>query len=134
MTYLLDTHVWVWLVEASHAFPPPVERVLKDILNAPLGISAITPWEVAKKASLGRLHLSMQTQEWILQATSNRGISVVPLTPDIAYDANHLPGAFHKDPADQIIVATARTHGLVLVTGDDKILQYHHVKTLRAKR
>ncbi|MEK7752075.1 MAG: PIN domain-containing protein, partial [Acidobacteriota bacterium] len=64
----------------------------------------------------------------------NRGISVVPLTPDIAYDANHLPGAFHKDPADQIIVATARTHGLVLVTGDDKILQYHHVKTLRAKR
>ena len=130
LTHILDTHAWLWLVEGSDDLPPRVRQVMQDMAHAPLGLSAISPWEVAKKASLGKLSLSMPTREWILQSLASQGLRLLPLTPEISWEANHLPGDFHRDPADQIIVATARLHNLTLITGDRRVRGYRHVRLL----
>jgi PIN domain nuclease of toxin-antitoxin system len=130
LSYLLDTHTWLWLVEASDRLPPRARSILQDVANAPLGISAISPWEIAKKSSLAKLSLSLPCREWILQSSRNPGVRLLPLSPEIAYEAIHLPGEFHRDPADQIIVATARLQNLTVITCDRRILAYAHVRTV----
>jgi len=62
------------------------------------------------------------------------GIRVLELTPEIAIESTQLPGEFHRDPADQIIVATARIHDCELVTSDGKIVEYHHIETVSTRR
>ncbi|PIE63261.1 MAG: PIN domain nuclease [Desulfobacter postgatei] len=95
-------------------------------------MSAITPWEIAKKISLGKLALSLPLADWLAAATHSEGLTILPLSVDISIDSNSLPGQFHRDPADQIIVATARKHNLELITADSRILAYPHVRTLKA--
>ena len=75
----------------------------------------------------GRLRLPMAVDQWLHAALAYPGMTLLPLTPEIAADACCLPGSFHNDPADQIIVATARAHGSQLVTMDRRILAYPHV-------
>lgn len=133
MKYLLDTHTFLWLVNAPKQLPPRVARLLRDNRNAPLGLSAISPWEIAKKNSCGNLDLSMPIGDWMHKATEGNGIEILPLSTEIAIESCHLPGNFHRDPADQIIVATARKHNLILITKDDRLLHYAHVKTLWGK-
>ncbi len=128
MRYLLDTHAWLWFLDSPEMIPPRTLALLKDMRNAPLAVSAITPWEVSKKHSLGKLSLSQPLAEWMRTATSEVGINVLPLSPEIAVEANQLPGTFHNDPADQIIVATARVHRLQLVTKDRLLRNYPHVR------
>ena len=132
MKYILDTHVWIWLVEASDRMSRRTADVLMNEAHTPLGISAISPWEVAKKLTLGKLSFSMPGREWILRSAGNAGIAIVPLTPEISWEANNLPHGFHNDPADQLIVASARVLDLTLVTCDRRVLEYRHVKTLSA--
>jgi len=129
MKYLLDTHAWLWFLDSPEMLPRRVLALLKDMKNAPLAVSAITPWEVAKKHAQGKLSLSQPLGEWMRAATSGMGIRVLPLSPDIAVEANQLPGTFHNDPADQIIVATARVHHLRLVTKDQLLRDYPHVRS-----
>lgn len=93
-------------------------------------MSAISCWEVAKLVEYGRLTLSCPIAEWFDQALAYPGIQLLPLTPRIAVESTQLPGTFHRDPADQIIVATARVYDCPLLTTDDKILHYPHVKLL----
>ncbi len=78
----------------------------------------------------GRINLKIDPKHWLNNALSKSGLKVIELTPEIAIESCSLPGDFHKDPADRIIVATARTHNLTLLTKDIKILEYPHVKTL----
>lgn len=92
-----------------------------------LGVSIISCWEVAKLVELGRLQLTLPVEEWLAAALHYPGIQLFDLTPRIAVESTQLPGTFHRDPADQIIVATARVHGLPLLTADGKILDYPHV-------
>ncbi len=129
MKYLLDTHAWIWLVEGSDEFPRRTVELLKDSANSPLGLSAISPWEIAKKSSIGKLRLAMPLLDWVVSATSNPGIIIYPLTPEVSVEANSLPGKFHNDPADQMIVATARIFDLTIITCDRNILSYPYVKT-----
>lgn len=68
--------------------------------------------------------------EWFAGALEASGIRLLPLTPQIAIEANHLPGEFHRDPADCIITATARIHGATLLTVDRRILAYPYVQTI----
>jgi PIN domain nuclease of toxin-antitoxin system len=65
--------------------------------------------------------------EWFEQALSYPGVQVLDITPEIAIESTQLPGEFHRDPADQLIVATARIYDCVVVTSDEKIVQYPHV-------
>jgi PIN domain nuclease of toxin-antitoxin system len=96
-----------------------------------LGISAISLWEVAKLVEYKRLELPCGIGTWLDQALNYPGVFIIDLTPDIAVESTHLPGEFHRDPADQMIVATARIYQCPLVTTDEKIQNYEHVTTIR---
>jgi PIN domain nuclease of toxin-antitoxin system len=96
-----------------------------------LGISVISCWEVAKLVEYNRLTLPCPIEEWFEQATAYPGIQLLNVTPRIAVESTKLPGTFHRDPADQIIVATARIYDSPLLTADDRILNYPHVRPLK---
>lgn len=126
----LDTHIWVWWVEGS---PRLTSRQLGHILAhqaSGLVVSVICCWEVAKLFFANRLALSRTIDDWLVMALHYPGVRLMELTPDIALAANRLPGQFHRDPADQILVATARELKLPLLTADARILAYPHVQTL----
>jgi|TARA_B110000495_G_C22904720_1_gene528045 PIN domain nuclease of toxin-antitoxin system len=128
--YLLDTNAWIWALDAPERLPKKVRALLHDADNLPFALAAISPWEVIKKESKGLLQLSVPIRQWVEHATQAPFIKLVPLSLDISLESSHLPGAFHKDPADQIIVATARVCDLVLISADRRLLDYAHVKTL----
>lgn len=94
-----------------------------------IGVSAISCWEIAKLHQYQRINLPCDLSEWIKLALNYPGVRLLPLTPSIAVESTRLPGVFHRDPADQLIVATARIHDCPLVTLDSKIPAYPHVKT-----
>ena len=128
--YLLDTHAWFWLVAGEEHLPRDLVANLEAALNqGELFLSQISPWEIALKASLGKIELTRPLDMWLRENTA--GLSMLDLPLEIVLEATRLPGTFHKDPADRFIVATARVHDLVLVTGDKLILDYAaggHVK------
>jgi len=76
----------------------------------------------------GRLSLSMDLEVWLDLVADIDGLRFIPMDREIAVAATRLPGEFHKDPADRIIVSTARKYSAPVVTGDEKILKYTHVK------
>jgi len=132
--YLLDTHVWLWLMNGDALLKKKtLDLIQKASLRGLLRVSAISVWEVAMLESRGRITLSMTCMDWVTQSLNAPGISLLPLTPEISVDSTRLPGQFHGDPADQILVATARKYGAVLLTRDQGILQYgdqEYVKTM----
>lgn len=130
MNYLLDTHIWLWMVDDLQQIPERILPIVSSAENYPLCLSAISVWEVAKKVSLGKLQISIPIRDWIMKATRSPFIDLVPLSIDISLESTMLPGAFHRDPADQMIVATARHLDLTLLTTDQRILDYRHVKTV----
>jgi PIN domain nuclease of toxin-antitoxin system len=93
-------------------------------------VSAISAWEIAMLIDRNRVALAMDLDEWLAAVQSIDGITVVPITPQLAVQSVRLPGAFHKDPADRMIVALAREQNAVLISADDKIRQYPHVRSL----
>lgn len=122
---LLDTHVLVWLVEDDGRLGPGARSQLERTRDAEgLGVSAITPWEIAMLVAKGRLHLALEVGVWVDRALSLPGVALLPIEPAIAVDSVRLPGEFHADPADRLIVATARHWPATLLTGDKAILRY----------
>jgi len=127
---LLDTHIWVWWVDDSQQLRDRQRQIIQGNVQSGLGVSAISCWEVAKLVEYGRLELACAVEEWMEQAMAYPGMQLLELTPQIAIESTKLPGSFHCDPADQIIVATARVYDISLLTADRRILQYQHVRTL----
>jgi len=127
---VLDTHVWVWWVHGDERLTATQAEVIAANETDTIGVSAISCWEIAKLVERQRLELPCSLSEWFEQALSYPGVYILQLTPEIAIESTRLPGGFHNDPADQIIVATARVYGCPLVTSDGRILKYHHVKTV----
>ena len=128
---LLDTHVWVWWVHGNPRLRQEDVAYLDAASIEGLAISVISCWEVAKLVSVGRLILPQTAAEWIDLALAYPGVQIAPLTPEVAVASAYLPGNFHRDPADQIIVATSRVRKWPLATADSKILNYPHVNTLK---
>ncbi len=129
--FLLDTCAFVWLLTGEKRMKKISDKLEKAARKGDLYICPITVWELATKASKGKLLFSLPVAEWIMQAKRKTGILSTTLSDDILYHSTVLPGNFHKDPADRFIVATAMLDHLNLVTGDDKILSWgkkHHVK------
>ncbi len=127
---LLDTHVWWWSVsEPAHLSSTVVERILST-RPSQRAIASISLWELAMLEAKQRIELDIPVAVWLSRAVTKTGITIIELTPSIAADACNPQGTFHKDPADRIIVATARVHGLTLLTKDQKILEYDHVQSL----
>ena len=125
---VLDTHEWVWWVSENTRLRPGAKRAIEDHLSSGLAISSMSCWEVGKLVEHGRLTLDRPIREWFDLALDRPGVRIIGLTPDIVVDATSLPGSFHKDPADQIIVATVRVLGAPLLTEDARILGYSHVQ------
>ncbi len=125
---VLDTHIWVWWVHGDPSLPDSTRALLASSEQTGLAVSAISCWEVAKLVEHGRLTLPCPVVDWLQQALAYPGVRLVELTPRICVESTQLPGEFHRDPADQIIVATARVLEAPLVTMDGKILEYQHVK------
>jgi PIN domain nuclease of toxin-antitoxin system len=127
---LLDTHIWVWWVDGSPQLTPGQRQHIEANESSGLGVSVSSCWEVCKLVELNRLLLRQSVADWINQALAYPGIRLLDLTPRIAIESTQLPGSFHRDPADQIIVATARIRRCPLLTAGARILAYPHVKTL----
>ena len=127
---VLDTHIWVWWVHGDDQLTESQKEVITANEGDVIGISAISCWEVAKLVEYGRLELPCSLTDWFAQALSYPGIHILELTPAIAVASTQLPGEFHRDPADQIIVSTARAHKCPLMTSDRKLLKYSHVNTV----
>jgi PIN domain nuclease of toxin-antitoxin system len=97
-------------------------------------VSAISLLEIARKEAKGELVFGMALSKWFQLALPVNRVRVLELTPEIAIDATRLPAWSHKDPADQIIVATARLHGLKILTSDSKILKYRQVGSIASRK
>jgi PIN domain nuclease of toxin-antitoxin system len=122
---LLDTHVWLWLVGGAEPLGRNVLSAVEDAARrGRIRVSVISVWEVAMLESKGRIRLAMDCLVWVQEALSAPGTSLVPLTPEIAVESSRLSGDFHGDPADRILVATARLLGATLLTRDERILAY----------
>jgi PIN domain nuclease of toxin-antitoxin system len=128
---VLDTHIWVWWVHGDARLSEKQVKWLEESEAGGLGVSAISCWEVAKLVEYGRLVLPCSVADWFAQSLAYPGIRLLELTPRIALESTQLPPGFHRDPADQIIVATAGVYNCPLLTTDSKILVYPHVQTLK---
>ena len=122
---LLDTHVWIWLMEGL----PDLKQPHLEIINKAAGesmvwIAAISLWEIGMLSRKGRIRLEKPILSWINESLSLPGIQLQALTPLIAVESCQLPDEFHGDPADRLIVATARVNDLILITRDEKIVEY----------
>ncbi len=126
---VLDTHIWVWWIHGDNRLTPNQIAILSKHETDILGVSAISCWEVAKLVEYKRLKLPCDVLEWFQQALAYPGIQLLELTPEVAFESTQLIG-FHRDPADQLIVATTRLYDCPLVTSDKKILAYPHVNTI----
>jgi PIN domain nuclease of toxin-antitoxin system len=119
---LLDTHVWIWWMLGDPGLSP-AEREALDALPADARpvISDISLWEFATLVDLGRININGSVEDWLRIAASPATVRVQPITPGIVAEMNRLPVSFHRDPADRLIVATARFLKLQLATKDRKI-------------
>jgi PIN domain nuclease of toxin-antitoxin system len=128
---VLDTHVWIWWVD-DH---PRLKRTVRDRIDgeSDVRVSAISLLEIATAHSLGRLKLKPSVNSWLEVAQSTEQIRLEPLTAALCLESATLPGEFHRDPADRLIVALARRLGAELVTADQRILAYPDVITIPAE-
>jgi PIN domain nuclease of toxin-antitoxin system len=134
---LLDTHALVWLVTGDERLRPAVRRRIETAAQQQqLWVSAIMPWEVGMLVAKARLVLDRDVMDWLQAALALPGIRLAPLEPVVAVASTRLPGDLHGDPADRLIVATARHLGAALVTADAALLAYGqlgHVQVLSAR-
>ena len=122
---LLDTHVWIWFMLANAELAMSGRTAInRAATSGLLRIAAISVWEAALLASRGRIAVGRPLAQWIGEALSAPGLSIEPLLPQIAVEACSLPEAFHRDPVDRMIVATARVANATLMTRDRQILDY----------
>lgn len=122
---LLDTHAAVWIAEDM-----PVSKAAVDAINAahlaqnPIYVSAITAWEIGLLVSRNRLNLVARPERWFQRLLATPGVRLADLSPDVLIASSFLPGEPPRDPADRIILATARDLGATLVTRDRLLLKY----------
>ena len=128
---VLDTHTLVWWVTGDVALSSKARKAIeREQSGGAIIVSSISAWEVAMLVAHGRLVLSMDVSSWLATVAEIEAVRFFPVDVEIAVKSLELPGEFHKDPADRMIVATARKLAVPLVTKDDKILSYPHVKAI----
>ena len=136
---LLDTHIWYWYVQAdaarfSRRIQPLIERAA---LRDEVAVSVISVWEIAQLEAANRIDLEMDVRAWAARALTFPGLRLTTLPPSVAIESARLPGEIHRDPADRILIATARLSAMSIVTSDERILNYAtqgHVRAVDARR
>ncbi len=124
MRHLLDTHVAVWWLTDDRKLPKDHARLIEraERTRTLIGVSAMSLWEIAKLAALGPLDAIENVNDFLEQLELDRRFTILPLTAKIAVESTLLGARFPNDPGDQIIAATARCHGLTLLTADQRII------------
>lgn len=130
---LLDTHIWVWWVSNDSHLADAQTQFLRNHETEGWGVSIVSCWEVAKLVEHGRLSLDRPVGRWIEESLAIPHVRLVDLSTRIVVESTQLPKPFHRDPADQLLVATARSAECPLMTMDGKILGYPHVKAMDGK-
>jgi PIN domain nuclease of toxin-antitoxin system len=133
VSLLLDTHVWIWTQEQPDAIGTKARSLLETTTDE-LCVSAVSSLEIARLVAAGMLELKGSLDRWVRTAIDSLEARSIDVDHRIAIEAYKLPGRFHKDPADRMLVATARINELTLVTADERILAYKPVRTLDARR
>ncbi len=130
---VLDTHTLLWWLndhsELSENARAAIEKELQEDSGVIL-VSAISAWEIAMLVNLNRLTLTMSVDDWLEAAADVEGVRFVPVDNAIGVESTRLPGEFHKDPADRMIVALARHLNVPLITADKKIRDYKYVRSI----
>jgi PIN domain nuclease of toxin-antitoxin system len=124
MKFLLDTHIIIWWHEQSPRLSAAARRVISRARSGkgdPLLVADISLWEVANLYDLGRLQFSMALKPWLEHATAAPLVERIGISAEIAAEVTALPKGFQRDPADRLLVATARVLGATLVTADVRI-------------
>jgi PIN domain nuclease of toxin-antitoxin system len=129
---VIDTHILIWWVSSDPSLSATAAETIQETLNSgsEVIISSISAWEISMLIEKGRLVLNMDVENWLNEASQIDGVRFMPVDNEIAVKSTVLPGDFHKDPADRMIVATARKLAVPLITADDKIIHYEHVRTI----
>jgi len=128
---VLDTHALVWWVSGDATLSKKAKNVIdRELAGGEIIISAISAWEIAMLVEREKLVLSMDVSSWLASVSAIESVRIAPIDAEIAMKSVSLPGVFHKDPADRMIVATARKLAAPLVTKDERIRAYAHVKTV----
>ena len=131
MTALLDTHVLLWWVNDPDRLSPAQREVVASVSpSCPVLVSDISLWEIATLHGLGRIRLAVPLREWLEKATAPPLVRRTGITPAVAAESAALPDSFHRDPADRILVATARVLGATLLTEDRRIIRSALADTL----
>ncbi len=127
---LIDTHIWIWLIGAPDKLSSAATKALAQDPN--IGISVLSCWEISLLCHKSRLNLGISTQEWIERTRSQLSVQFIPLSVVAATMAGGTEAMDwdHPDPADRLIVATARTLNLDLITADRTIHSYPGIHTI----
>ena len=131
MRVLLDTHILLWWHgERDRLSRRQREAIASANAESPLEVSDISLWEVAMLHDLGRIRLAIPLREWLEKAVARPLVRRRGISPAVAAELASLPDSFHRDPADRILVATARVTGATLLTRDRRIIEAQLVDTL----
>lgn len=129
---VLDTHALIWWVDGDSRLSDAAVAAIESAFSEgqPVMVSAITAWEIAMLVAKDRLVLTMDLDEWLDTIESIEGLEWVPVTRQVAVASVNLPGEFHPDPADRLIVALARHENAQLITADSRIQAWPHVRCI----
>ena len=128
---VLDTHTWIWFISKPEVLSKRAKKAVSAaVKEKSVLISSISAWEVALLVIKKRLTLSLDVTDWIAKSEGLPFIQFIEISNSIAVKSVNLPQPLHSDPADRIIIATALTVGVPLVTKDKKLIDYPHVKTI----
>lgn len=125
MTYLMDTGVWLRAVSNPETLPSDIQRILDTAEER--GLSAISLWEIGKKYQIGKLDLNQPLSTWLTGALPS-SVTVLAISVEVVTEAMQLPAFPNRDPADELIVATARVYDLTLLTTDTALKGYRHAR------
>ena len=126
---VLDTHAWIWwLTTPERLSRKTLKLIERNLAETQVRISSISVWEIAMLVIRGRLTFAIDFPSWLNEAVSVSGVKFHPVDNAIAYQSVNLPGTFHADPADRMIVATTLALDATLISGDQKIQDYSYVK------
>jgi PIN domain nuclease of toxin-antitoxin system len=133
INYILDTHIWIWLQEGDSAkLKPDAVAFLGEMQReSRLHVSMISIWEIANLLKKNKVATYAPLETWLDRGLADHALDVLPLTAKILIESTGLPGEIHRDPADRIIIATARVEGMTILTYDARILAYPSVSVER---
>ena len=128
---LLDTHVWVWFISNPELLSKAAKKAIHAAMEQKaIVISSISAWEVALLVAKKRLKFTMSVTDWITKSERLPFFQFLPVDNSVAVKSVNLPHPLHRDPADRLIIATAITIAAPVVTKDEKLIDYPHVKTI----